>query len=74
MSQTKAAVGKIPPVFMENCSHSGFCFILLLFILFQKMVFKNEWGWGFQSNQYFRGMERWIRSQSHPNGIVQRKT
>lgn len=44
MSRTKVVVGKISPVFMEHCSHSGFCFILLLFVLFQKMVFKNEQG------------------------------
>lgn len=55
MSRTKVVVGKISPVFMKHCLHSGFCFILLLFILFQKMVFKNEQGWGFQSNQYFQG-------------------
>lgn len=30
MSRTKAVVGKISPVFVENCSHSRFCFILLI--------------------------------------------
>lgn len=74
MSRNKAVVGKISPVFVESCSHSRFCLILLLFILFQKMVFRNEQGWGFQSNQYFRDMERWIQSQYHPNDKVQRKT
>jgi len=29
ISRSKAAVGKISPVFMESCSYSGFCFILL---------------------------------------------
>lgn len=35
MSRTKAVVGQISPVFMENCLHSGFCFILL-FLFYSK--------------------------------------